>query len=304
MRIIKEETHFNFLAKGPLCISLSGLLVLAGIVAYFAMGGLTYGVDFRGGTDVQVQFKETIDIKAVRQALSDGEIGSFSLKSFGQPGDNEFLISLGKTERTIGDKKNRGEEVKNLLKAKYPSLTVRRIESVGPRVGKELRLKAAQAIVFSLIAILLYVWLRFQWRYSIGALVALFHDVLIVMIAFVVTGKEVTLPVVAAILTIAGYSINDTIVIFDRIRENLRRYQKKETYDIFNQSVNQTLSRTILTSGTTLFVVLAIYFFGGAIINDFAFALVLGVVVGTYSSIFIAAPIVHNLMKWFPAKIR
>lgn len=304
MRIIKEETHFNFLAKGPLCISLSGLLVLAGIVAYFAMGGLNYGVDFRGGTDVQVQFKETIDIKAVRQALSDGEIGSFSLKSFGQPGDNEFLISLGKTERTIGDKKNRGEEVKNLLKAKYPSLTVRRIESVGPRVGKELRLKAAQAIVFSLIAILLYVWLRFQWRYSIGALVALFHDVLIVMIAFVVTGKEVTLPVVAAILTIAGYSINDTIVIFDRIRENLRRYQKKETYDIFNQSVNQTLSRTILTSGTTLFVVLAIYFFGGAIINDFAFALVLGVVVGTYSSIFIAAPIVHNLMKWFPAKIR
>ncbi|MCH8885552.1 MAG: protein translocase subunit SecF [SAR324 cluster bacterium] len=304
MRIIKEETHFNFLAKGPLCISLSGLLVLAGIVAYFAMGGLNYGVDFRGGTDVQVQFKETIDIKAVRQALSDGEIGSFSLKSFGQPGDNEFLISLGKKERTIGDKKNRGEEVKNLLKAKYPSLTVRRIESVGPRVGKELRLKAAQAIVFSLIAILLYVWLRFQWRYSIGALVALFHDVLIVMIAFVVTGKEVTLPVVAAILTIAGYSINDTIVIFDRIRENLRRYQKKEIYDIFNQSVNQTLSRTILTSGTTLFVVLAIYFFGGAIINDFAFALVLGVVVGTYSSIFIAAPIVHNLMKWFPAKIR
>ena len=304
MRIIKEETHFNFLAKGPLCISLSGLLVLAGIVAYFAMGGLNYGVDFRGGTDVQVQFKETIDIKAVRQALSDGEIGSFSLKSFGQPGDNEFLISLGKTERTIGDKKNRGEEVKNLLKAKYPSLTVRRIESVGPRVGKELRLKAAQAIVFSLIAILLYVWLRFQWRYSIGALVALFHDVLIVMIAFVVTGKEVTLPVVAAILTIAGYSINDTIVIFDRIRENLRRYQKKEIFDIFNQSVNQTLSRTILTSGTTLFVVLAIFFFGGAIINDFAFALVLGVVVGTYSSIFIAAPIVHNLMKWFPAKIR
>ena len=304
MRIIKEETHFNFLAKGPLCISLSGLLVLAGIVAYFAMGGLNYGVDFRGGTDVQVQFKETIDIKAVRQTLSDGEIGSFSLKSFGQPGDNEFLISLGKKERTIGDKTNRGEEVKNLLKAKYPSVTIRRIESVGPRVGQELRLKAAQAIVFSLIAILLYVWLRFQWRYSIGALVALFHDVLIVMIAFVVTGKEVTLPVVAAILTIAGYSINDTIVIFDRIRENLRRYHKKEAFEIFNESVNQTLSRTILTSGTTLFVVLSIFFFGGAIINDFAFALVLGVVVGTYSSIYIAAPIVYNLMKWFPAKVR
>ena len=304
MRIIKEETHFNFLAKGPLCISLSGLLVLAGIVAYFAMGGLTYGVDFRGGTDVQVQFKETIDIKAVRQALSDSEIGSFLLKSFGKEGDNEFLISLGKNERSVGDKKDRGEEVKNALKARFPSLTVRRIESVGPQVGVELRNKAAQAILFSLIAIMLYVWLRFQWRYSIGALVALCHDVLIVMAAFVITGKEVTLPVVAAILTIAGYSINDTIVIFDRIRENLRRYHKKEAFEIFNESVNQTLSRTILTSGTTLFVVLSIFFFGGAIIIDFTFALVLGVVVGTYSSIYIAAPIVYNLMKWFPAKVR
>ncbi len=304
MRIIKEETHFNFLAKGPICLSLSGLLMLAGIVAYFTMGGLNYGIDFRGGTLVQVQFKEATDIKAIRQALSDGDIGSFSLQAFGEEGANEYLISLGKIKRSIGDKKNRGEDVKNVLKTRYPSLTVRRIESVGPRVGEELRIKAAQAIVFSVIAIVLYVWLRFQWRYSIGALVALFHDVLIVMAAFVVTGKEVTLPVVAAILTIAGYSINDTIVIFDRIRENLRRYQKKETFDIFNQSVNQTLNRTILTSGTTLFVVLAIFFFGGGIINDFAFALVLGVVVGTYSSIFIAAPVVHHLMKRFPAKVR
>jgi preprotein translocase subunit SecF len=304
MRIIKEETHFDFLAKGPLSLSLSGLLLLAGIVAFFTMGGLNYGIDFRGGTLVQVQFKEATDIKAIRQALSDGDIGSFSLQAFGEEGANEYLISLGKRERRIGDKKNRGEEVKSVLKARYPSLTIRRIESVGPRVGEELRIKAAQAIVFSVIAIVLYVWLRFQWRYSIGALVALFHDVLIVMAAFVVTGKEVTLPVVAAILTIAGYSINDTIVIFDRIRENLRRYQKKEPFDIFNQSVNQTLNRTILTSGTTLFVVLAIFFFGGDIIHDFAFALVLGVVVGTYSSIYIAAPVVHNLMKRFPAKVR
>ena len=304
MKIITEETHFDFLSKGPVCLSLSGLLLLAGIVAFLTMGGLNYGIDFRGGTLVQVQFKEAADITDIRQALSDGDIGSFSLQSFGEEGANEFLISLGKIERSIGDKKNRGEEVKNALKARYPSLTVRRIESVGPRVGEELRIKAAQAIVFSLIAIVLYVWVRFQWRYSIGALVALFHDVLIVMAAFVVTGKEVTLPVVAAILTIAGYSINDTIVIFDRIRENLRRYQRKEIFGIFNQSVNQTLSRTILTSGTTLFVVLAIFSFGGGIINDFAFALVLGVVVGTYSSIFIAAPIVHNLMKRFPTKIR
>ncbi len=174
---------------------------------------------------------------------------------------------------------------------------------MGPKVGEELKTAAFRAIVFSLVAILIYVWIRFQWRYSIGALVALFHDVLLVLAAFAVTQKEISLPVVAGILTVAGYSINDTIVIFDRIRENLRRFQKRAIFDTFNVSVNQTLSRTLLTSGTTLFVVLSIFVFGGGIINDFAFALLLGVVVGTYSSVFIAAPLVYILLQRFPPKL-
>ncbi len=204
----------------------------------------------------------------------------------------------------IGKATGIAQKVKKVLKEAFPGMVVRRVESVGPRVGEELRLAAAQAILFSLVAILLYVWLRFQWRYSIGALTALVHDVLIVLAAFVVTQKEITLPVVAAVLTVAGYSINDTIVIFDRIRENFRRYQKKSAVDIINESLSQTLNRTLLTSGTTLFVLLSIFFFGGNIINDFAFALVIGVVVGTYSSVFIAAPVLYLLREVFPTKTK
>lgn len=304
MRILKDETHFDFLGKGTIALSASGLLVAVAITAYFLMGGLNYGIDFRGGTLVQVQIKEAKSINEIRQVLSDGDLGSFSLQAFGEENAHEFLVSLGKKERSTTEKKNHGDEVASLLKTKFPSLVVRRIESVGPRVGEELRQSAILAILFSVLLIVLYVWLRFQWRYSIGALVALFHDVLLVLGVFVLAQKEITLPVVAAILTIAGYSINDTIVIFDRIRENLRRFHKRTPFDSINLSVNQTLSRTILTSGTTLFVVLAIYLFGGEIIKDFAFALVLGVGVGTYSSIFIASPVVHQLLKWFPTKLK
>jgi preprotein translocase subunit SecF len=183
-------------------------------------------------------------------------------------------------------------------------MVMRRVESVGPRVGAELKTSAYEAILFSLIAILAYIWVRFEWRYSIGAIVATTHDVLIVLAAFVFTQREISLTVVAAVLTVAGYSVNDTIVIFDRIREFVRKFQKKDVKDTFNDSINQTLSRTVLTAGTTLFVVLALYFFGGDIINDFAFALTIGIVVGTYSSIFVAAPVVYMLLQRFPARLR
>ena len=164
--------------------------------------------------------------------------------------------------------------------------------------------RALVVLVGSLVALLAYIWVRFEWRYSVGAIVATTHDVLIVLAAFVFTQREMSLTVVAAVLTVAGYSVNDTIVIFDRIREFMRKYQKKDIKDTFNDSINQTLSRTVLTSGTTLFVVLAIYFFGGEIINDFAFALLIGIVVGTYSSIFVAAPVVYLLLQRFPYKLR
>lgn len=305
MKLIKEETHFDFLGKRTFSLALSGILVMAGIVGFFALGGLNYGIDFTGGTLVQVRLAETRNITEIREALGDSDIGGYSLQTFGDEEANEYLITLAETGKA-GElaSESPGVRVQKALEKRFPSLTVRRVESVGPKVGEELKLAAFQAIVFSLVAIVIYVWLRFQWRYSIGALIALFHDVLIVMAAFMFTGKEISLPVVAAVLTVAGYSINDTIVIFDRMRENLRRFQKKAPFDSINESINQTLSRTILTSTTTLFVVLALFLFGGEIINDFAFALLIGVAVGTYSSIFIAAPMVYNLLQWAPAKIK
>lgn len=305
MKLIKEETHIDFLGKRTFSLALSGAAVIAGIVGYFVLGGLNYGIDFTGGTLMQVRLDNARNITEIREAISESDLGGFSLQTFGDAEANEYLITLAETgEAGESASSSPGVRVEKVLKKNFPSLTVRRVESVGPKVGEELKLAAFQAIVFSVVAIVFYVWLRFQWRYSIGALIALFHDVLIVLAAFVITGKEISLPVVAAILTVAGYSINDTIVIFDRMRENLRRFQKKAQFDSINESINQTLSRTILTSATTMLVVLALFLFGGEIINDFAFALLIGVAVGTYSSIFIAAPMVYNLLQWVPVKIK
>jgi len=306
MKLIKDDTHFDFLGKRKISLSVSSLLIVLGFAGYFLMGGFKYGIDFSGGTLVQVQINESHDISDVRAVLEDGNVGPFSLQSFGEEGASEYLIILQEAQSQTGDgeKTSAGARVNKVLKEHFPSLAIRRVESVGPKVGEELKTAATIAVLASLAAIMLYIWLRFQWRYSIGALIALFHDVLLVLAVFALTQKEISLPVVAAVLTVAGYSINDTIVIFDRIRESLRRYQKRDLLDSFNLSLNQTLSRTVLTSATTLFVVLSLYIFGGEIINNFAFALLLGVIVGTYSSVFVAAPMVFILLKRFPAKLR
>ena len=298
MKLIKEQLNIDFLGKRRLAGVVSSLLIVAGIVSYFALGGLHYGIDFTGGTLVQVRFEEALEIEEFRTLLSQKSPVAFSLQSFGEEDTREFLITLSQGDAKQTDaQENPAVWVEDLLKETHPKHTIRRVESVGPKVGEELKESAFLAILLSLLLILLYIWVRFQWRYGIGAIVALFHDVLIVLGAFVITQKEISLPVVAAILTVAGYSINDTIVIFDRLRENLRRYRKRDVADVMNESINQTLSRTILTSGTTLFVLLSLYIFGGDIINDFAFALLIGVVVGTYSSIFIASPTLHLLMQ-------
>lgn len=303
MRLIKKETTINFLGKRLIFVGISITLLLIGLIAFFVKGGLVFGIDFKGGTIVQVQFEKPQEIKQLRETMNQGNLGPFSLQSFGDTTENEFLITLSETSSGISnkDKKSLAEEAVNLLKEQYAPVKMRRVESVGPKVGEELKTKALEAILFSLCAILIYIWFRFHWRYSLGAIMALSHDILLVLAAFVITGKEINLPVVAAILTVAGYSINDTIVIFDRIRENTLKFQKKALIDVFNKSINQTLTRTLLTSGTTLFVVLSLFLFGGEIINDFAFALLLGVLVGTYSSIFIATPVVFSLNNRFPS---
>lgn len=305
MRIIKDDLNIDFLARRKIAAALSTLVMLAGLVGWFVLGGLNYGIDFRGGTLVQIRFSETHEIGEIRDTLARSGIGTFALQAFGDQAENEFLVSVGRADaQSIDEGEGVAQRIAEALKKDFPSLEVRRVESVGPKVGEELKLAASKAILFSLVAILIYIWLRFHWRYSVGAIVALIHDVLIVLAAFAWTQKEITLPVVAAILTVAGYSINDTIVIFDRIRENFRRFQKKKPLDVLNSSINQTLSRTLLTSGTTLFVLLSIFLFGGKIINDFAFALLIGVLAGTYSSIFIASPVVYYLLGKFPTRAR
>lgn len=305
MRLIKEDTHFDFLGKWRIAGALSLLVILASAVTYFVTDGLNYGIDFRGGTLVQIQFSQSPDLSEIRSILTKTAIGSYALQSFGGDADNEVLITVAGTgeNESLSDQ-GIAQRIEAALADTFPGMTVRRVERVGPKVGGELKVKAFQAVLFALAAILVYVWIRFQWRFGVAAVVALLHDVVIVLGAFVFTQKEITLPVVAAVLTVAGYSINDTIVILDRVRDNVRKFQKKPLFDILNDSVNQTLSRTLLTSGTTLFVVLSLYFFGGEIINDFAFALLIGVLVGTYSSVFVASPLVLGLNKFFPPKIK
>ncbi|MBI3991992.1 MAG: protein translocase subunit SecF [Candidatus Lambdaproteobacteria bacterium] len=301
MRLVPDDLNINFISHKWISLSASSAVILLGVIAYFLMGGFNYGVDFRGGSVVQIQFTKTHDLAEIRQVLAGGNLGTFDLQNFGDPAENEFLIALPEIEETVKEE-TPANRVRNLLTAAYPDVNIRRVESVGPRVGDELKTAAFEAILFSVFAILIYVWLRFQWRFSVGTVLALVHDILIVLAAFVVTQKEITLAVVAAVLTVAGYSVNDTIVIFDRVRENQRKFQKKNSLEIFNSSLNETLSRTILTAGTTLVVLVAIFFLGGDIIHDFAFALLLGITVGTYSSIYIAAPLSYLLQQRFPPR--
>lgn len=303
MRFFSNETHFDFIRLRYISLIASGVAIVAGFVAYFLLG-LHFGIDFTGGTLVQVRVERESDIQAMRQALSAGDIGAFSLQAFGEEGSKEYLITLAQAaDDAAVAGRSPAARVEQTLKEQFPQVQIRRVESVGPKVGAELKEAASEAILFSLVAILIYIWVRFQWRYSIGAIVATAHDVLVVLACFVFTQREISLTVVAAVLTVAGYSVNDTIVIYDRIRENLRKFRKKVIADTINDSINQTLSRTVLTAGTTLFVVAAIYVFGGEIINDFAFALLVGIVVGTYSSVFVAAPLVYMLLQRFPPKL-
>jgi preprotein translocase subunit SecF len=303
IRLIKEETHIDFLGQWKWAAAFSTVTLLAGVIAYFPLGGFKYGIDFLGGTLVQVRFPEAHDLGEIRATLSAANLGSFDLQAFGEQDSHEVLITLAAIEQqeALGGK-SLGERVEEALAASYLGLDVRRVETVGPKVGAELKNAALAAIAFSVIAIMLYVWVRFEWRYGIAALIATAHDVWFVLAVFIWVQHEVTLPVVAAVLTVAGYSINDTIVILDRIRENLRRFQKMPFHQIINDSLNQTLSRTLLTSGTTLLVVVSIYFLGGEIIRDFALALLVGILIGTYSSIYVASPLLVALSHWFPVK--
>ena len=253
--------------------------------------GLNFGIDFKGGTLIELRaIDKQINISSLRSSFSKMNLGDVAIKNFGE--DYDFLIKFEKK----GPEKDLIQNIKKDLNASIGSgYEIRRVENVGLKVSAELLKGGLIAIAVSLGAMLFYIWIRFEWQFSIGAILALFHDVLITMGIFSLIGLEVNLSIVAAILTIVGYSMNDTVVIFDRVRENLKKHIDLKIFDLTNLSINETLSRTIITSVTTLLALLSIFLFGGEILKGFSFAMILGVILGTYSSIFIANPILVNL---------
>ena len=303
MELIKPDINVNFVGhiKGALIFSL--IVIGISLISLIIKGGPRYGIDFEGGTLVQVKFFNEVDISEVRIALDDLTIEGLSVQEFGEKEANEYLITMTKT---TGELEGLSEDVKIALNNRFgrESLEVRRVEMVGPKVGKDLRKKGMLAITFSLLGMLIYIWWRFELRFGVGAIICLIHDVIITLGALSLTNKPVDLPIIAALLAVVGYSVNDTIIISDRIRENLKKMSRGRLRDIVNKSINQTLSRTCITAGTTLMVVIALFFLGGEVIHDFAFTLLVGICIGTYSSIFIASPLLIVWERLFPKKKR
>lgn len=290
MEIIRPGTNIDFLGKRKMFFGVSAALIVIGLLSLAVRGGPRYGIDFAGGTLVQVKFQEPVATEDIRAALTDVVPGKPVVQSFGE--EVEYIIQM---EQSMEELEGLSSRVRDALASGLDDqdVEVRRVEMVGPKVGKALRERGLYAILFSLGAILLYIWWRFELRFGFGAVAALFHDVVITIGVFSIFNKQFDLTTVAALLTIVGYSLNDTIVVYDRIRENLKKTGGKgDLTQIVNRSLNETLSRTLLTSGTTLLVVLALFFLGGGVIHDFAFALLVGIIVGTYSSIYVASPVV------------
>ncbi|MBF0280202.1 MAG: protein translocase subunit SecF [SAR324 cluster bacterium] len=292
MRILKDDTHFDFLGKKRIAIIVSAALILMAAISVFFHKGLNYGIDFKGGFQVRIQLNQTVDLDQIRDLFNRPGVPSVNLQTIGDSNEIKLVLPL---DNPFGKGAELTESIKKLLSKNYPQLEVRSVESVGPQVGDELRLSALYAILISLALILVYISFRFHWKFGISAILTLTHDIFIVIGFLSIFDKEFSLPVVAALLTVVGYSLNDTIVIFDRIRENIARFRKKTLEEVINLSINETLSRTILTSGTTLFVVLALFFLGGEIIHDFAFGILIGIMIGTYSSIYVASPLLIQM---------
>ena len=289
MQLIKPDTNFDFIGKRKLATVLSVVLILIGFASLVVKGGPDYGIDFAGGTLIQVKFAQPTDAEAIKKALSSLDLGSPVVQHFGEDQD-EFLIRV---ETVSGELQGLSAKMQDALEKTFEkgNVDIRRVEMVGPQVGKDLRSKGLKAIFYAMLGLLVYISWRFEFRFAVGAIIALIHDVAITLGAFSLFGKEIDLPIIAAFLAIIGYSLNDTIIVYDRIRENRGKYNKEGFPFIVNRSVNETLSRTLLTSGTTLLVVLALFLLGGGVIHNFAFAMLVGVGVGTYSSIFVASPI-------------
>jgi len=300
MQLIRPDINIDFIGKRKVALMISALMILISL-GMLAVKGLNFGIDFTGGTLVEVKFDKAPTIADVRSSISPKGFGNAVIQEFGSP--EEILIRVqnkdGEESSTIST------AILDGLSEKFTAdaIEMRRVEFVGPQVGEELTEAGIMAVLIAMLAILVYVTFRFEFRFALGADAALLHDITIILGLFALTGKEFSLPVIAALLTVIGYSLNDTIVVFDRIRENFAANRKRKTPNdeitVVNGSINQTLGRTIMTSVTTLLVVLALFFLGGEVIHDFAFALIAGILVGTYSSIYVASPVMMSLAGRF-----
>lgn len=282
-----KKYNIDFISKFPIAAAISIILVLGSIIM-FATKGLNYGVDFRGGAELQIKFNSSMDQEGLRGSLNSEEFNISSIQSIGDTSENEFLIKI---QATADDINKVTQAVSNKLEKDFSGqFNIRKTDVVGPKAGAQLRISGFQAMLWALLAIMIYIGLRFDFKYSPGAIVALLHDVIIIIGIFVLTQKEFSLQIVAALLAIIGYSVNDTVVVYDRVRENEENNPGKDLDKVIDKSINETLSRTIMTSLTTLIVSVIMFIFGGGSIKDFFFAITLGVIIGTYSSVFVASP--------------
>jgi len=300
-QIVKPDTHIDFIGRWRLAAVVSGGILLASLLAVFVQG-VRFGIDFAGGTEMLVRFEEAgaeANVASIRDALEEAGVEGVQVVRFEQLGGAEQQEFAVRFQGEAGEKGEHVDRLRELLAEAFGPLIVDRVEFVGPRVGAELRRDGLQALLLAGLLILIYVTFRFSARFAPGAVVALVHDVLMTAGIFVILGMEFDLRVLAALLAILGYSLNDTIIVYDRIRENMEARTKTALIEVLNLSVNQTLSRTILTSATTMLAVLALLFLGGEVVRPFALAMAIGIVVGTYSSVFVAAPVLLGLERYF-----
>ena len=290
MELIKPGIHLPFTKYRYIAVAISSVVNVLVLLLLFIKGPLL-GVDFAGGTVAQIKFSRPVTIGEIRTALGEIGAGDTVIQDFGQQGSNEFLVRLQRTTVQLGEL---GEEIKTRLTKQFGTgdFEIRRMESVGPKVGKDLRQRGAWSVIAATVMMGFYIWFRFELRFGIGAVIALVHDVLITTGALLIANYEFDLTTVAALLTVVGFSVNDTVIVCDRVRENMRKVKRESLENIINMSINETLSRTIITTGTAILVLLALYILGGGVIRPFAFALLVGFFSGVYSTIFIASPVV------------
>ncbi|HIP24381.1 MAG TPA: protein translocase subunit SecF [Rhodobacteraceae bacterium] len=301
LKLVPTETKIDFFSVTTLTVGLSAVLAVLSVVAFFVFG-LNYGIDFRGGSVIRTSTPVPVEVSVYRTVLSGLELGDFTVTEVQNPGaeltDTERNAVMVRIEQQSDDAETQNDiiaEVKSALSSEIDGVQFLQTDSVGAKVSGELVVAGIQAVVLAVFAVLFYIWLRFEWQFSVGAVAALVHDVVLTIGVFAVMQIEFNLSIIAAILTIVGYSLNDTVVVFDRVRENLRRFKARPLKEVLNLSINETLSRTVMTSVTTLLALVALYVLGGDVIRGFTFAMIWGVIVGTYSSIFIASPILLRL---------